>query len=62
MGAAGLAGVLAAAGFAAGHGALQVERWDAVPCPGCRRDVCFLPEQRLNKCGWCGKVVRHSVE
>lgn len=61
----GVLGLAALAGLPAlgkGEGEPQVERWDVLPCPGCGRDVCFLPRQRLNRCGWCGKVVRHAVE
>jgi hypothetical protein len=35
--------------------------WDVERCPGCGRDVCFLPAQRRNRCAWCGRVVRHAV-
>jgi len=39
----------------------QVQVWDVVPCPGCGRQVCFLPDQRRNRCAWCGTGVRHGM-
>jgi ribosomal protein S27AE len=32
--------------------------WETVPCPRCGLVVAFLPGQRRNRCGHCGKRVR----
>jgi hypothetical protein len=54
-------GVLGALGLASLPGPKpepEVVVWLVRRCPGCGRDVCFLPRQRRNRCGWCGRVVR----
>lgn len=41
---------------------MDIAAWITERCPGCGRDVCFLPGQAQNRCGWCGTEVRRGLE
>lgn len=35
----------------------QIAVWYEAICSGCRRPVWFLPDQHMNRCGWCQRIV-----